>query len=185
MVLDERRKALEEQFFNKENADKIAKLRASKERDAIKERLRTESGMTDESVLDKLVELGINADTVHALSLVPLVMVAWADGSMHDHEREAILHGATGKGIEESSKPYELLVGWLSKRPGSELMDAWESYITALLEHLTAKQQEILAAQVIDRAREVAKVAGGFLGIASISAAEEKVLARVEAAFGR
>ncbi len=183
MVLDERRKALEEQFFQKENAEKLAKLRESKQRDTIKESLRKESGMTDEGVLDKLVELGISAETVHALSLVPLVMVAWADGKVQDHEREAILQGAKGKGIEEKSSSYELLDNWLQSKPDDDLYTAWESYIGALLDHLTSKQREILSAQVVDRARDVAKAAGGFLGIATISADEEAVLGRLSAAF--
>jgi len=183
VVLDERRKALEEQFFQKENAEKLAKLRETKEREATKASLRKGTGMTDEDVLDKLVELNLSAETVEALSLVPLVMVAWADGSMHDREREAILHGAAGKGIEDGSASHGLLVNWLNNKPNEDLFSAWESYIHALLEHLTVKQRELLAAQVVERARDVATIAGGFLGIASISGAEEEALARLNKAF--
>ena len=174
---------LEEQFFRDENAKKLDKLREKQSRAAIKESLRLESGMTDEGVLDKLVDLGISAETIHALSLVPLVVVAWADGKMQDNERHAIMHGAESKGIDKNSSSYDLLSNWLKTKPGDELFDAWESYIQALLSHLTSQQREILAAQVVDRARDVAKSAGGFLGIASISDDEDQVLDRLSAAF--
>lgn len=182
-MLEARGKALEEQFFKKQNAEKIAKMRENKAREAVKECLRKESGMTDESVLDKLVELGISAETVHALSLVPLVMIGWADETMHDHEREAILQAAVGKGIDEGSSSHQLLGDWLKNKPTEELFVTWEAYIAALLEHLTVKQRQILSAQVVDRARDIATVAGGFLGIATISDAEETALKRLEAAF--
>lgn len=182
-LLEQRRIALEEEFFRQDNAKKLEMLREKQARAAIKESLRLESGMTDEGVLDKLVDLDISAETVHALSLVPLVMVGWADGKMQDNEREAILHGAVSKGIDKGSASYELLDNWLQNKPSEELFGAWEGYIAALLSHLTSQQRTVLATQVVDRARDVAKSAGGFLGIAAISDAEESVLDRLAAAF--
>ena len=61
-------------------------------------------GMTDDAVLDKLVALGLRGNTIAALSLVPLIQVAWADGTIQDNERTAILQGAHGKGLEEGTR---------------------------------------------------------------------------------
>ena len=183
MDLKDRERALENQFFQKEEAKKIAALREVQEKAETKAGLRTASGIDDDGVLDKLVEIGISAETVAAVSLVPLVHVAWADEQIQDNERDAILQGAHGKGIEEGSGAYELLAGWLKEKPGEELFAAWSGYIEALEEQLTAEQLQIVRRQVIDRARAVAAAAGGFLGFKRISDSEERALARLEAAF--
>src|SRR6185436_4385506 len=94
-----------------------------------REELRKASGMTDDAVLDQLVALGLRSNTIAALSLVPLIQVAWADGAIQDNERTAILQGAHGKGLEEGSDGYELLQRWLERQPGDELFTAWEAYI--------------------------------------------------------
>ena len=56
-------------------------------------------------------------------------------------------------------------------------------FVGSFLDRLTTHQVAQLRKQVVDRTHEVAKIAGGFLGIASISSDEEKTLARIEAAF--
>src|SRR5258705_4446612 len=127
--LEERRKALENQFFDKENQKKIDAMRAAADAKHTREDLRKASGMTDDAVLDKLVELGLRSNTIAALSLVPLIEVAWADGEIQDNERTAILQGAHGKGLESGTDGYELLQTWLKSRPEAALFDAWESYI--------------------------------------------------------
>lgn len=187
MKLQDRGKALEDQFFQKEEQEKLQALKAKQEKGERKAALRTASGMDDDKVLDRLVEIGISAGTIAAVSLVPLVEVAWADGSMEDRERDAILQGAKGKGIEEDSPSYELLQAWLAKRPGPELFDAWAAYIEALDAELTAGQLEILKRQVIDRARAVAEAAGGFLfGTFGRVAPEEKaMIEKLEAVFDK
>ena len=173
--LKDRGKALEEQFFQQEEAKKIAARKVEREKKERKEELKTASGMDDDAVLDRLVEIGISAKTIAAVSLVPLVEVAWADGQMDQRERDAILQGAKGKGIEEDSEAYKLLNAWLDKKPGKDLFDAWAGYIDALNEELTDGQLEILKRQVIDRARGIAESAGGFLfGTFGRVSAEEK-----------
>jgi hypothetical protein len=181
--LKDRERALEDQFFLKQEAKQIAALKDAEQREATKEGLRSASSIDDDGVLDKLVEIGISADSLAAVSLVPLVEVAWADGRMQDDERDAILKGAKGTGIEEGSGAHELLAGWLRQKPDAELFTAWSGYIEALREQLTAEQLEILRRQVIDRARAVAAAAGGFLGIKKISDDEERALAHLDAAF--
>src|SRR5258705_12463722 len=97
-----------------------------------REDLKKVSGMSDDAVLDKLVALGLKANTIAALSLVPLIAVAWADGQIQDNERSAILQGAHGKGLEQGTDGYELLQTWLAKRPSDDLFSPWEAYIKGL-----------------------------------------------------
>jgi hypothetical protein len=185
VTLEERGKALENQFYEKENKEKLASMKAKLDTQSSKEDLRKVSGMTDDAVLDKLVGLGLTANTIAALSLVPLIEVAWADGTIQDNERTAILQGAHGKGLEQGTPGYDLLQTWLAKRPAGALLDAWEAYIKALTAQLNDEQNRLLKNQIVGFAKMVAGAAGGFLGIGRVSASEEDVLKRIEGAFAR
>jgi hypothetical protein len=185
VTLEDRGRALENQFYEKQDQEKLAAMKAKMEAQTTREELRKASGMTDDAVLDKLVGLGLRANTIAALSLVPLIEVAWADGEIQDNERTAILQGAHGKGLEQGSDGYELLQTWLKKRPSEELLTAWEAYIKALAGQLNDEQNRLLKNQIVGFAKMVAASAGGFLGIGRVSSEEEKVLARIEAAFAR
>src|SRR5438105_8011251 len=97
-LFGDRRKALEEAFFAKQNERVKQQLRAKQEGQARREALAAASGIRDEGVLDQLVALGLGAETLAALSLVPLVEVAWADGTIDAKERAAILAGIEKQG---------------------------------------------------------------------------------------
>ncbi len=181
--LEDRRKSLEDEFFHKEAQKDLAKVREKLAAKASKEDLRKASGMEDDDVLDKLVELDIKADTVAALSLVPLIKVAWADGRIQDRERDAILRGAEGKGIDSDSPAHELLENWLKNAPDEALFTAWAAYIGALKSELTEEQSKILKTQVVRFAQVIAEAAGGFLGIGRVSSEEKAALAWLEGVF--
>jgi hypothetical protein len=185
VTLEERGRALENQFYEKENQEKLTAMKEKLDGQRDKDDLRKASGMTDEAVLDKLVALGLRTNTIAALSLVPLIQVAWADGTIQDNERNAILQGAHGKGLEQGTDGYELLQTWLAKRPDEELFVAWEAYIKALAAQLNDEQNRLLKNQIVGFAKMVAASAGGILGFAKVSKDEEKVLHRIEAAFAR
>ena len=184
MVLDERRKALEDQFFQKENAKYLERIRQQQQKHDAKKALEEVSGITDDGLLEVLVATGISADTLTAVSLVPLVEVAWADGKVQDNERNAIMKAAEHKGIATGSGPHELLADWLTHKPQPELMATWKAYVKELLQELSDQQRIILAHQVTGRAKAVAEAAGGLLGFKTVSKAEQTVLADIEAALG-
>ncbi|MEZ4401635.1 MAG: hypothetical protein R3B06_16535 [Kofleriaceae bacterium] len=184
-MMDERRHALEDEFFHKQDQEKLAALKDKLADQATKEELRKASGMTDDDVLDKLVHLGLTSKTVAALSLVPLITVAWADGEIQDNERDAILHGAAGKGMEAGTPGHALLSSWLAKRPDDALFAAWEGYIKSLTAQLNDEQIRMLKKQVTNFCSLVAGSAGGFLGIGKVSGSETKAMERIEAAFGK
>ena len=185
VTLEERGRALENQFYEKENQEKLAAMKHKLDDQSSKDELRKASGMSDDAVLEKLVSLGMRANTIAALSLVPLIQVAWADGKIQDNERTAILQGAHGKGLEKGTDGYELLQAWLAKRPSDELIEAWEAYIKALASQLNDEQNRLLKNQIVGFAKMVATSAGGLLGFGKVSGSEEKALERIEAAFAR
>ena len=180
MSLDERRKALEDEFFRTKDNENIEKLRAEASAREKLGSLRKVSGISDEKLLGKMIDLGISEETLCAIRLVPMVAVAWADDELHAKEREAILKGAKAYGVEEDSVAYELLNGWLDFKPPAGLLDAWSEYIATLKEHLSDEQNEVIKTQIVDRARDIAQSAGGFLGLATISEPEKKIIEQLE-----
>ena len=182
--LGDRRKALEDAFFAKHNEQLRQKLREANTARAKRDALRTASGITDEAVLDQLIALDIQSETVAALSLIPLLEVAWADEQMEAKERQAILTGAQDAGLQAGSASYELLEGWLKQRPAPALFAAWKAYVKALATTLDADANKALKADLLGRARAVADAAGGVLGLGSrISRAEQDKLTALEQAF--
>ena len=183
-VLADRRNALEEEFFKKHNERLTKELRLKRVTQEAKAEIGRASGIRDEAVLDKLVELGIGATTLAAMTLVPVVEVAWADGKMDEGERQAILKAAEKQGIARGTASFALLEDWLLNRPPPRLLSAWRDYIGALCEEMLPQDRRKLKSEVLSRARAVAKAAGGFLGLGSkVSAEEEQILGILETAF--
>ena len=182
--LDARRRSLEDEFFRRRDEALAKKYREMQQLSVTREALGTASGIKSQKVLDKLVELGIHAETVAALSIAPLVAVAWADGKLDDRERAAVLKGATESGIAPGSTGYELLERWLGQPPDANLRTAWLSLVEGIVESMSPAEVSELRASLLDRARAVATASGGFLGLGSkISAAEESILQKLEAGF--
>ena len=181
--LDERRNALEETFFAKKDRELIERLKAEKEESSLKSELAELSGITDDAVLSSLVGQGISASTMAALSLVPLVEMAWADQVVQDRERQAIREAAAKSGIVAESAAGQLLEQWLDERPGAELLETWKLYVKDLVSSLPAGTAASLKSEVLGRAEEVAKAAGGILGVGRFSSEEQDKLAELDAAF--
>jgi hypothetical protein len=183
-LLGDRRRALEEEFFARENEKLRQQLRAKMESQAHREGLAKASGISHPDVLDHLVMLGLDAQTVIALGLVPLIDVAWADGKMAERERLAVLSAAREKGIDDASPAGLLLASWLSAPPPPKLREVWIDYVRALCRELSPLERGELRDDLLGRARAIAESAGGFLGLGSkVSPEEQQELARLEAAF--
>ena len=69
---------------------------------------------------------------MYAIRSYYVVEVAWADSSIDEKERAAILTAAAKTGLEKGSAGYQLLQSWLEVRPDSRVRAAWKDYVTAL-----------------------------------------------------
>jgi uncharacterized membrane protein YebE (DUF533 family) len=182
--LEERRKALENSFFAKQEEKLLTELRAKQAAEFAQQHLVEASGISDETLIRRLIELGIAAETLAALSLAPLVAVAWADGTVDAKERSAILAAAAELGILPSHVGHRLVEAWLDKPPGRDLLTTWIEYVGALAEELTPAELHALRDDLLRRARGVAEITGGLLGLGNrISKTEQAVLDRLAAAF--
>ena len=182
--LRDRGRSLEDQFFRREDQRLLAKLNEVKTAQATREALAKASGIAKPEILDKLVALGIKPETIAALSLVPLVEVAWADGTLDAKERRATLERAREAGLAPGSTAHALLEAWLERRPDPRLLDTWTQMVRGLREQLGADEAARLKTALLEQARAVAGASGGVLGLgAKVSGAEAAMLQRLEAAF--
>lgn len=184
-ILGEREKALEDAFFARHNQALVQKLRDADQAKTRRAAIAAASGITDEALLDKLAEMKIGPEMLAAIAYVPLVLIAWADGSLDAKEREAVLAGAREGGLDTRPEAQALLDAWLAAPPPPSLVEAWRGYVQAITAAMAPAERDSLAREILGRARRVADATGGFLGLSSrISAAEEAVLASLATAFG-
>ncbi len=184
-ILNDRRKALEESFFQKHDRELLDQLREKARARKEKEALAAAMQIKDDAVLDQLMKSGFTLETYEALNLIPLIEVAWADGRLTQDEREAILEAAAETGIDPGEPSYALLVKWMKDDPGDQLLELWEDYVRGLRAELPETAMAALRDEVLKRAREIAAATRGLFGLGDrINKAEQKSIARMEKALG-
>ncbi|HYV07171.1 MAG TPA: hypothetical protein VFB82_21430 [Blastocatellia bacterium] len=180
------RRSKEEEFFRKREAELLEKMKLRLRLEAEKKELADVIGSADEDVLAHLQELGFTRDTVLLLHLVPLVAVAWADGSIAVREREAIFEVARHRGINSGSTAYDQLAGWLNTAPPEEFFREALRIISILLGSLPPEEQEAGTRDLVSYSTLVASAAGGILGIGpKVSSAERAVIESIAAELER
>jgi hypothetical protein len=175
--------ALAEAFFNKRNQELLDKLRAQEAAKRKRAELTAATGIEDVAVLDELMAAGIDGSTLAAMSLAPLVLMAWRDGKIETHERAAVLRAAEQRGFKQGGTGFQLVESWLDTRPKAELLPAWESYVKSLRERLSPSCFATLRDEIVTHTREVARQARGLLNIHTMTKGEKELLAKIEAAL--
>jgi tellurite resistance protein len=174
-------KSLEDAFFARENAALLEAMRKKAAHEERRDALRQVMPNADDTLLDRLLELGVSAQTVLAIMLLPLARVAWADGVIDAKEREAILKAAEQRDIRPGSASHQLLKSWLDHRPSDSVNAAWKNYISGMWAQLEPHERDEMRERMLILARGVAETAGGFLGMGTISAPEQEVLNEIAA----
>ncbi len=178
------RRELEDKFFLERDMELLEALREETASVEKKQALADALGISDENLICQLIEIELSHETMAALSLVPLIAVAWADGNIDYNERKAILSAAEQRGMDKEHAGHQLLKCWLKNKPDDKLFAIWKEYAQALSQKMDDATRVTLKEGLLGRARGVAEAAGGILGLGNkVSKAEEKVLAELEEAF--
>lgn len=184
LLFDERKRALEEEHFRKLNAALIDHMRQERQEAAETARLQGATGVADPILLDELVHFGFTPETLPALSIVPLLEVAWTDGKVDDYERRAIHADAAVAAMDPAGPSAEMVYGWLVERPPGGVFRLWWELTHAASTGLQPADRAALEAEMVARATAIARASGGFLGIGSPTSSEEHVaLERIKAAY--
>ena len=184
-ALNDRRKELEEAFFAKQNQQAVEKLKAEKHKAMSKEGIKEVTGISNDEVLQQLVGLNLNQETISALALFPLVEIAWADGVVDAKEVAAVLDAVHSAGVLKGSAAHTLLEGWLKLKPPAAWHQAWSNYVQALCAGMKPDERVLLKNELLGKAQQVASASGGILGLGGkVNKAEKDMLKKLEEAFG-
>jgi hypothetical protein len=181
--LGKRNRSLEDMFFYEQDRRIIEQRKKLQQLKETKDNLAKVSGIQDDDLLEKLVALDIRPETIATLIGIPLIEVAWADGKMDEKERRMLFEYAEKSGLRKKGMDPKVMSVWLKKRPDPALLDAWIKYMQTLCKQLSDAERKSLRDELMKDAQSIAKAAGGILGYNAISAAEEDMLKKLEAAF--
>ncbi len=169
----------EETFFRKKEAELLAELRRKVEAERTRRGLAQELNLFDERMLAALAELGFTREVLVLLHVVPLLQVAWSDGSMSKNERAKILELAALRDIVPGTPAYLKLLPLLERRPPDEAFAACGRVIRAMFSSWPEAERRAIETNLPAYAEAVARASGGFLGIGAISAEERAALTRI------
>jgi tellurite resistance protein len=165
----------EEAYFKQREIEQRRKLREKLEAAAhelAEKHAIAESLKTSESLAERIKALGFSGATARVFDLLPLVHVAWADGTVQKGERAAILKVLEARGVQPGSEGFQLFESLLEERPSDEYM----SESLTVLRELVGQHGAGGGADVVGLCEQVASAAGGFLGIAGKVSGEERKL---------
>jgi hypothetical protein len=178
-LFGDRRRSREEEYFRKQEQELIEKLQQRGREEATRRRMAERTGVADEELLRDLQALGYTPETVMLLHLVPLLQMAWAEGSVSDRERDLIIEAARARGIDKDSPADHQLAAWLENRPSDELFEKTLRAIGAILHAQPSEEREAGQRDLLSRLTAIASASGGILGFGKVSSQEQQVLARV------
>jgi tellurite resistance protein len=178
--LSYRGRAHEDEYFRQKDKELIEKLKKDAARRAERQKMAEQIGVdADNAVIDDLQGLGLTADTVKLLHLVPFVAVAWASGDVDKKEKELIIEAARAHGVDASNAAYPALMRWLNQKPAEGLLQKGLEVAAAIAGSRPVEGGS--ARGILDFSLRVAEASGGLFGIAKVSADERKLLEKIAA----
>lgn len=132
----------EEEYFHRLDAELIDESRKRAAAEEEHRRMAEASQIEDPKMLELLEKLGYTHTTVILLHLVPLVEVAWIDGSVSSAERDRILALASQRGLNANAPAYQQLMAWLDQRPSQEFFEGTWRAIQMEFESLPADERK-------------------------------------------
>lgn len=180
-ALSRRGRALEDEYFWKKDRALIEKLRQAGAAERARHDMGARIGSDDPEMLQELQALGFTPDTVILLPLVPVVQMAWADGSVAAAESGLIVKLARSRGITEGSAADRLLSEWLTRQPGPQVLASAMRLIRGVLAAQPADHPDLTADDLVRYCESIAEASGGIFGIHRISADERALLTTIAA----
>lgn len=132
-----------------------------------------------EALRAKLAGVGLDPPGARVLALLPLIHVAWADGTVQRAERALIDREL--QILSPTADAAMAVRNWLAFRPSAALVSRGMDALTALLAESGPNAPPPRA--IVAYCRRVAAVAGGVLGVGATSREEQAAITRVARAL--
>jgi len=163
-LLKDRERGMEADYFRKQDAKLLEKIRERARLGEIVEALAAKLSVEDKELVQQIAALGVTHDTGPSVLFAPLVQVAWAEGRVTEAERATVLQIARQRGLEEGSPAYQQLVHWLDQRPPDAIFDLAAEVLKIGYSVMPPAEREERIKEVVAACRKVAQASGGGLG---------------------
>lgn len=139
------------------------------------------TGTDDMDLAERIRKLGFTGETATVFDLLPLILVAWADGSVSRAERQTIFTVLEHRNIARDAEAFVAVESLLEEKPSEafieESMDA--------LRDLMADRADAKTAEMIELCAAIADASGGFLGLVKrVSEEERELIAKIADSLG-
>jgi len=179
-AFDARRTSFEEGYFRGKDVEMVDKLRKVFQTSHDRDELRRLTGITNEEVLDRLVAVQVSGEMLTAFKLLPLVEIAWADGTLDPQEADAVIAAAVKHGIARDSEALKRINEWLKRGPNPESRKAWQMYAEELRKVLSPAELKTFREDLLHTARQIAELTGGVLNtFFNLTQPEKAVLQKI------
>ncbi len=135
--------------------------------------------LSKEDIINSLQDLGITGENYRLLSLLPLVLVAWADGRVQRAEKKRIVEIAESEGFLHKSNE-AMVENWLTQQPSRDYYDKGFKVLVELGRRQRGEGSDITTqtlSDLVDLSVDIAQAAGGLFGRSrSISVHERTAL---------
>jgi hypothetical protein len=182
-IFQKRGMYLEEEYHRKKEFELLEKLKGVFQKKMDKDSLREASGVTDEQLLDRMVEIQLKGEMMAAFQLYPLVEIAWADGDLSEREARSVLAAGEEHGIRPGTKAHEMLDRRLHIGPDPEVRKIWFLYADELRKNLTPNELTTFRTDLLERARAVVASTGHLERLLVDVGGERRILAAIEKAL--
>jgi len=167
----------EQEYFHRLDSQLIQEMRERAAREETHRRMAELSRIEDPRIIEALENLGYTHTTIILLELVPLIELAWSDGSISPAELNWILHFASAHGIMEGTPAWRQLESWLDHCPSAAFFEGTWHAIEAHATFLSAEERTAAREALIQACTEFATATCQRFGWHSrICAAKRKVL---------
>lgn len=164
----------ESEYFHRLDQELIEKMREVAAFEARRERLAEESPINEPTVLEHLERLGYDDSTVKLLFLVPMLQVAWVDGSVSQAERDRILAIANLRAVKADTPAWQRLLAWLARPPSNEFFQGNLGVIELIFRSLPENERKVCREALLLCCREVAIASCGVFGWKTRICADER-----------
>lgn len=160
--LKDRERGFEAEFFQRQDAKLIAKIRERAHLHEVALALSEKLRVDDPALLERVVRLGFTRETGASILLAPLVEVAWADGDVSNAERRAVLDLAAARGVEPGTPAHEQVLAWMRVRPSAELLETAMEVLRVGFGVLPPAERDQHIRELLDVCDRVAEASGGL-----------------------
>jgi hypothetical protein len=163
-LLKERGLGAEADYFRKQDAKLLEKMRERATLDEVAQALADKLQLENAELVSQIQQLGLTHETGTAILLAPLVQVAWAEGSVSEAERATVLEIAESRGMEPGSPAHQKLLEWLRQRPADAVFELAMEAMRAGYAVLPPVERAEREKELVEGCRRVARASGGGLG---------------------